>query len=139
MSVEDNRAAARRFIEEGLDGENQDVLDELFLPGAVRHFPPGDIVMPLDTSSDRPRRTQSTEIHQIIGEGEFVSIHLTHHVRFDPGSTFRTRAGVIDVGGESVQWNAMVLLRFDDGRIAEEWVVRDELQILVQVGVVVPL
>jgi predicted ester cyclase len=60
-------------------------------------------------------------------------------VTFAPGDTFTTRYGLVDPGGKSVFWNAMAVLRFDGDRIAEEWVVRDELQILVQLGIVKPL
>ena len=75
-------------------------------------------------------------IHHLYGEGDYVTIHLTHYVSFGPGARFNTRAGRVDVGGKSLEWNAIVVLRFEGERVAEEWVVRDELQVLLQVGVV---
>jgi hypothetical protein len=136
MSLEANKVAARRFVEEALDGGSSEALHELFFPGAVRHFPPGDITV--DPSQPGAPRgwNMKTDIHHLYGEGDFVTIHLTHHVTFPASSQFRTRAGTFDVGGKSVEWNAMVVLEFKDGRISEEWVVRDELQILMQLGVV---
>jgi hypothetical protein len=139
MSVESNKLAARRFVEEVLDGGDVEVLLELFVPGAVRHFPPGDIrVEPTSSAAPTHGRSMKTDIHHLYGEGDYVTIHLTHHVTFAPGATFRTRLGLVDVGGRSVEWNAMVVLRFEGGKIAEEWVVRDELQVLMQLGVVKP-
>lgn len=137
MSVAANKVAARRFVEEVLDGDNEEVARELFVPGAVRHFPPGDIIQdPTQPAAQATRRTMKTDIHHLYGEGEFVTIHLTHHVSFLPEARFNTRMGWVDVGGHNVHWNAMVVLRFEGDRIAEEWVVRDELMVLLQVGVV---
>ena len=137
MSVEANKAVARRFVEAALDGGSAQALHEVFLPGAVRHFPPGDIIVDPSQPGGAPRGwNMKTDIHHLYGEGDFVTIHLTHHVTFPATSQFRTRAGTFDVGGKSVEWNAMVVCEFKDGRISEEWVVRDELQLLMQLGIV---
>jgi hypothetical protein len=137
MSVEANKLAARRFVEEALDGGSAAALEELFHLGAVRHFPPGDIKVERAPSVAASRdRSMHTDIHHLYGEGDFVTIHLTHHVAFQAGAQFKTRIGVVDVGGKSVEWNAMVVLRFEADKIAEEWVVRDELMVLMQIGAV---
>jgi len=140
MSVETNKRAARRFVEEALDGGSAAALEELFYLGAVRHFPPGDIkVEPAPAVAPTRDRSMQTDIHHLYGEGDFVTIHLTHHVTFQPGAKFNTRIGLVDVGGQTVEWNAMAVLRFEGDKIAEEWVVRDELMVLLQVGAVEPL
>jgi hypothetical protein len=139
VSVAANKVTARRFVQEVLDAGNDAVAGELFVPGAVRHFPPGDIVQDPARPPARPmRRSMKTDIHHLYGEGEYVTIHLTHHVSFAPQARFNTRMGWVDVGDHDVEWNAMVVLRFEGERIAEEWVVRDELQVLLQVGAVKP-
>ncbi|MBV9248547.1 MAG: ester cyclase [Acetobacteraceae bacterium] len=139
MSVEANKIAARRFVVEALDGGSAAALEELFHLGAVRHFPPRDIrVEPAPTAAPPRDRSQHTDIHHLYGEGDFVTIHLTHHVTFQRGAQFLTRMGSVDVGGKDIVWNAMVVLRFDGDKIAEEWVVRDELMVLLQVGAVKP-
>jgi sugar phosphate isomerase/epimerase len=139
MSVESNKIAARRFVEEVLDGGDGEVLLALFMPGAVRHFPPGDIrVEPTSSPAPTHGRSMKTDIHHLYGEGDYVTIHLTHHVTFGAGATFRTRVGLVDVGGRSVDWDAMAILRFEGDKIAEEWVVRDELHVLMQLGVIGP-
>jgi SnoaL-like polyketide cyclase len=140
VSVTENKVAARRFVQEVLDGSNDVVARELFVPGAVRHFPPGDIIQdPTRPPARTARTSMRTDVHHLYGEGDFVTIHLTHHVSFAPDARFNTRMGWADVGGHNVEWNAMVILRFEGERIAEEWVVRDELQVLLQVGAVKPL
>jgi hypothetical protein len=70
-----------------------------------------------------------TEIHHLFGEGDLVTIHLTHNVVFEPNARFQTRMGWIDPGGKSFQWSAMTVLRFEGNRIAEQWVIRDELYV----------
>lgn len=140
MSVEANKRAARRFVEEALDGGDYRVVQEIFLPTAIRHFPAMDVTIdPNPPPPIPPGRSMKTDIHHLFGEGDYVTIHLTHHVTFPPGARFTTRAGTVDVDGKRVQWNAMVVLRFEGDRIAEEWVVRDELQVLMQLGIVAPL
>jgi hypothetical protein len=137
--VETNKLVARRFVKEVLDGGSQQVARELFLPGAVRHFPPGDLVMgPDQPAPHSTERSMRTEIHHLFGEGDLVTIHLTHHVVFEPKARFQTRMGWIDLGGKSVQWSAMTVLRFEGNRIAEQWVIRDELYLALQAGVVTP-
>ena len=44
------------------------------------------------------------------------------------------RLGMFDVSGKTIHWEAMAIFRFEDGKIAEEWVSRDELGMLMQVG-----
>ena len=133
MPIEANKLVARRFVEEVLDGGSFEVLRELFMPGAVRHFPYGDITVG-PTPPVRPFRSMQTDVHHLYGEDEYVTIHLTHHVTFAAGARFNTRMGWVEAGGKQVEWNAMVVLRFEGGKIAEEWVVRDELQVLMQLG-----
>ena len=48
------------------------------------------------------------------------------------GSSGTTGFGTVEVSGRSVHWDAMALFRIESGRIAEEWVNRDELSILAQ-------
>jgi SnoaL-like polyketide cyclase len=140
MAIDTRKLAARRFVEEALDGGSYEALLDLFALGAARHFPAGDQrVEPTPSAPPLAGRSMKTDVHHLYGEGDYVTIHLTHHVRFAPGATFRTRMGVVEVGGKAVEWNAMVVLRFEGDKIAEEWVVRDELQILMQLGVIAPL
>jgi ketosteroid isomerase-like protein len=47
-----------------------------------------------------------------------------------------SRLGRHDVAGKPVSWPAIAIFRFRDGKIAEEWVSRDELGMLIQLGVV---
>jgi len=119
MSVESNKATARRFVEKALDQGSELTLHELFLPGAIRHFPPGDITVDPSRPAPLANRSMKTTIHHLYGEGNYVTVHLTHNVTFGPGARFNTRAGIVEVGNQKVEWNAMVVLRFEGDCIAE--------------------
>jgi hypothetical protein len=69
-TLESRKDAARRFVVEALDGGNAEVLQELFLPGAVRHFPPGDIVVGSTPPLSGPRdRTLHNELQVLLQIG----------------------------------------------------------------------
>jgi predicted ester cyclase len=49
--------------------------------------------------------------------------------------TFRSRGVAVTLAREQeVNWGAIVQFRLRDGKIVEEWVMRDELGILTQMG-----
>ena len=75
-----------------------------------------------------------TAIHQIIGEGDFVATRETHE-GIHRGQ-FPTPIGTFDVTGRPIEWTSQVFFRFEDGKIAEMWVARDELGILRYLGIV---
>ena len=43
--------------------------------------------------------------------------------------------GTHDVKDKTIQWESTAIFRFEHGRIAEEWVSRDELGMLLDAGV----
>ena len=74
-----------------------------------------------------------TEIHDIFGSGDRVLARLTH--RGVGGGIWRSRLGSYDIRGKAVTWNAIAIFRFEDDRIIEEWVTRDELGVILQLGI----
>ena len=51
---------------------------------------------------------------------------------------FRSRIGIYSIKGKAVAWDAIAIFRMQNGRIAEQWVSRDELGILLSVGALTP-
>ena len=43
---------------------------------------------------------------------------------------------MFDIKGKTYAWDAIAIFRVKDGKIAEEWVNRDELGILLSIGAV---
>ena len=134
-----NKAVVERYFHEVLDRKRTELLPELMAPDVVLHRPGFDVTG-LSAAAQRLRGVLqdyiafATELSGLIAEGDMVSVRVAHRVRARP-HTFRSRAGEVKIPEErDLQWTAIVQFRFKDGKIAEEWVMRDELAILIQVG-----
>lgn len=134
-----NKSVVERYFHEVLDCKNIDLMPELLAPDAVLHRPGFDVIG-LDAAMQRLRATLSdysafsTELSGMIAEGDMVSVRVLHRTTVRP-HIFRSRAGQVTIPAErDLSWNAIVQFRLKDGKIAEEWVMRDELGMLVQLG-----
>ena len=72
---------------------------------------------------------QRWEIHQVIGEGEFVVVYCTLHARHT-GDLMGIPPTNREVNQDYVQ-----ILRFEDGKAVERWGVRDDMALMRQLGV----
>jgi len=136
MSEEANKAVVRRYFEEVLDAGNRGIMAELFAAGAKQHFPGRDLTFDPANVGPRGDQTMRTELHHLLTDGDFVVAHLTHRVTYHGKSSFITRIGPADTSGRSIYWDATAIFRLQDGKIVEEWVNRDELNILAQLDAV---
>jgi predicted SnoaL-like aldol condensation-catalyzing enzyme len=134
-----NKEVVRRYFHEVLDGRRVELMPELFARDAVLHRPGFDVAG-LDAAMRRLRSVLadylsfSTELSGLIAEGDMVSVRVRHRARARPHA-FRSRAGEIRLDREQdLEWAAIVQFRLRDGKIAEEWVMRDELAMLIQMG-----
>jgi predicted ester cyclase len=134
MSVEANKSAVRRYFEQVIDGGNPALYGELFVPEAMGHYATADLSIEAAAGALRSFQTCQTEIHHLFGEGDLVSARITHHVTFTPDARFLSRLGTFEVGGKSVSWDAAPIFRFEGDKIAEWWIARDELSVLIQLG-----
>lgn len=129
----------RRYFTEVLDGGKAQLLEELCTPGFVQHFPGRDIAgreKCIAGLSRMPSTYESfaTTIHAIFGEGDRIAAHITHDVVVRESMV--TRIGVHEARGKAITWDAIAIFRFEGERMAEEWIARDDLGMLLQVGVV---
>lgn len=113
MTVEQNKAVARRFFEELLDNENVGILSDLFTKDCIFHR--GDLTESArDIAGVRSiveKRIQlyhdfRTTIHQIIGEGDLVATRQTH--KGIHRGQFSTSIGTFDVTGRPIEWTSQV-------------------------------
>ena len=74
-----------------------------------------------------------TTIHDVIAEEDRVACRLSH--RAVNRSQWTSRFGTHAVAGKTVTWPAIAIFRFHDSKIAEEWVSRDDLGMLIELGV----
>ena len=137
MSIEANKEIVRRFFSEAVDGLNAEILDEFFTEDCVCHRPesaePTVGIGPLKRRVQQVLdgyREQRTAIHDLIAEGDGVVCRLSH--RAVHRGAWTSRLGRHEVAGRPVSWTAIDIFRFRDGKIAEQWVCRDELGMLMQ-------
>jgi len=134
-----NKAVIERYFREVLDHKKFDVMPDLMAPDAVLHRPGFDVTG-VNAAMQRLRGVLqdyiafSTELSGLMAEGDMVSVRVRHRTRVRP-HVFRSRAGDVTIAAEqALDWTAIAQFRLKDGRIAEEWVMRDELGMLVQMG-----
>jgi predicted ester cyclase len=140
MSIEQNKAFVRRYFVEVVDKGNIDVLNELFTTDCIIHRP--EMLEPI-VGIEAFRQTLggilqvysqfTTTIHDLIAEEDRVACRLSH--RAVNRGEWTSRIGRHEVAGKTVTWPAIAIFRFREGKIAEEWVSRDELGMLVELSI----
>ncbi len=130
-----------RYFKEVLDEGETDLIESLFHEGVIVHR--ADAPGPLQGREAVERIVQmrktlfssfKTTIHDLFSEGDKVVARISHEVV--PIDKMPTRVGLVDAAGKLIEWDAIAIFRFDNGVIAEEWVSRDELGVLIQLGAV---
>jgi predicted SnoaL-like aldol condensation-catalyzing enzyme len=134
-----NKAIIERYFREALDQRKIEVMAELMAPDVVLHRPGYD-VHGAEAAVQRWRAiskdfsTFTSELSGMIAEGDMVAAQVYHRTKMRP-HTFRSRGVSVTLTKEQeVNWGAIVQFRLTDGKIVEEWVMRDELGILTQMG-----
>ena len=137
-----NKAIVERYFHEVLDQKKIDVMPELLAPDVVLHRPGFDVIG-LEAAIRRLRATVQdytafvSELSGLMADGDMVSVRILHRTTIRP-HTFRSRAGEVQLTrNQELNWSAIVQFRLNEGKIVEEWVMRDELGMLVQMGTVV--
>ena len=133
-----NKAVIERYFREVLDQKRLDVMPDLIAQDAILHRPGFDVTG-LPAAMQRLRAvlqdytTFSTDLSGLIAEGDMVAVRVRHRTRVRPYA-FHSRAGDVMTAEQALEWTAIVQFRLKDGKIAEEWVMRDELGMLAQLG-----
>jgi steroid delta-isomerase-like uncharacterized protein len=135
-TTENNKAIARRLYEVVSTG-NVEVLDELTTPDIMIH---GDAAFPLVQGREAIKsniQTFSTAfpdaqlvIEKMFAEADRVVTHIvisgTHQ-----GNWLGAAAT-----GRVISWTASAIARFADGKLAETWMIQDQLGLMQQLGLV---
>ena len=140
MSIESNKAIVRRYFEEVVDNRKLDILGEIVTKDCVIHRPEvSEPIRGLEAFRQALERILQvysefkTTIHDVIAEEDRVACRLSH--RAVNRTEWTSRLGTHAVAGRTVTWSAIAIFRLHDGKIAEEWVSRDELGMLIDLGV----
>lgn len=139
MPSAENKAVVRRYFEEVIDGGKLDVLDELAARECLVHRPEArDAIRGIAAFKQAVGKILAvysefhTIIHDMVAEDDKVVCRLTH--KCIHATDWTSRAGTHAVAGKPVSWQAIAIFRLREGKIAEEWVCRDELGMLIQLG-----
>lgn len=136
MTVEGNKAAFRRYIEEIWIGGNLDGADDIFAGKYFAHQSDGSV---LERSPEDVKKfvgewrsafsDMENTIENMIGEGDKVvtrwMIRATHSGDFRGISATGNRITVTGIG----------IFRFSDGKVVESWDSLDQLGMIRQLGV----
>lgn len=134
-SPSEHKEIVRLEVERAWNEGDLEVIDDLFAADSLDHVP----LVPMEIRGPEGHKQlinafRSTfpdlevTIHEMIAEGDLVAhrviIRGTHDGDF---------VG-IDPAGEEIEVAGLVLVRFEDGKIAESWANFDALGILQQIG-----
>ena len=124
MSIEENKALARRFVEEMMNGQHVELIDEFVASDAVHHerIGSGNYRQALHNVFDDRKYGWQFAVDDVLAEGDKVLVRCTASytvwveknelgVPYKPG----TRASV---------WHAHIF-RIRDGMIVDHWPVRE--------------
>lgn len=137
MSVEQNKALFRRFIEEVFNKGNVSTIDEFLAPNFVERE-----VLPPGTPSGREGVKQLTmmfrtafpdfnvSIDDMIAEGDKIVARTTW------SGTQKGEFMGIPSSGKRVSFNVIDIIRISDGKGVEHWGVMDSSALMQQIGAI---
>lgn len=136
VSAEENRDVIRRAYEELWNGRNVGVADELVAEDFFNHVAPPDRRRGRQSLKDVVRMFAGAfpdfryEVEDVIAEGDKVAVRDVFR-----GTHWGEFMGV-SATGNRVAMEAIHIYRFSEGKLAEHWVVRDDLGMMRQLGVI---
>jgi steroid delta-isomerase-like uncharacterized protein len=140
MSAEQNKTIIQGFINEGLNLKNPALIDEVYAPEYVGHDP------------ERPQPRTVSDMHQtmqaVLGK-VFPDAHYTTETLIAEGDMVAWRwiftasyqsdlPNFPPASGQKVSFGGINLFRMTNGKIVEDWVYRDTMGMLRQLGALPP-
>ena len=124
MPAQDTKALIRRFYDEAWDGTNYDVCDEVFAEEYIRHDARGGKPAP----GPEGKKHIAAAFRRAFPDLRFVVGYWTA-----TGTHLGAWAGV-EPTGRSARFSGVNIFRFEDGKVAEIWNMRDDLGLSQQIG-----
>lgn len=136
QDLEHNKGIVRRTWEEVFPACDVDALDAMVDANVVSRGRRPDEATGIDGVKQTLRwlhtafSDQRWEIHDLVAEDDVVACRLTHHARHT-GDLMG-----IPPTGKEVAYQYVQFFRFGDGKVVEQWSVRDDMTLMRQLGVV---
>ncbi len=129
-NAEQHKAAARRFFEVVWNQRRFDVLPEIFAPTLILNGQQvsRDVIEQAISARLAAFPDMHVTVDEQVAEGDKVSTRRTWT---------GTHSGVyrgIEPTGKRVTWTQISIVRFEEGKVVEDWPVADELTLLQQLG-----
>ena len=138
MSIEENKAISRRYIEEIFNKKNLAAIDEILSPDYIDHDPmPGttpnrDGLKQLQEMTIAAFPDYHSNIEDMVAEGDKVVQRFIGH------GTHKGDFMGIPPTGKQVTFKGIGVHRIVNGKVVENWLNMDMLSIMQQLGVVPP-
>ena len=134
MSTETNKAIVRRYVDQVLNEKRHDLAEEFLVDNIELHgsgLAPGlDIVKQWLTTFAAAFPDGHTVIEDIVAEGDRVVARITFN------GTHEAEIEGIPATGKKVSMPGITIFRLDNGKIAEGWLLSDNLGMMQQLGVI---
>ncbi len=137
MSIEENKDVVRIHYEEAWNQRKLSTIDETHAPNIVHHDPsnPEDFMGPEDVKQRLAEVIKAfPDIHwtieDMIAEGDKVVVHWTMR------GTHKGMFAGIPSTGKSVEIQGVQIVRLVNKQIVDDWVVRDTLGLMQQLGAI---
>lgn len=137
-TTQENKDHVRR-VETAVNNQDHDLVSDIFAENLIVHFHGGrEEIDGLDEFKAYLDEIYgafpdlTVDLKEMVGEDEMVA------VRFTGTGTHEGEYNGVEPTGETVRLSGMRICRLEDGKITEVWGQRDDLGVLVQLGVVEP-
>jgi steroid delta-isomerase-like uncharacterized protein len=139
MSTEENKAMIRRVWEEVLDKGNLAAANEIMATNYVYHGSGGQEFYGSEGFKQLVTmfRTAFPDLHATVEDMFAVGDKVAH--RATMGGTHKGDLMGIAPTGKQVTMSAIVISRFEGGKEAEAWANLDQLSMMQQMGVALPM
>jgi len=134
LSTETNKAIVRRYFEQVFNEQRYDLADEFLSESIELHgsgLAPGlEAVKQFFTAFTTSFPNGQTIIEDVVAEGNRVVARITFK------GTHQGAIQGIPATGKMVNLPGITIFRMDNGKIAEGWMVNDNLGMMQQLGVI---
>ena len=133
MSTATHKAIVRRYIEQVLNEQRHDLVEEFLAENIELHgsgIPPGlGVVKQWFATFSTAFPDGYTTIEDMVAEEDKVAARITFN------GTHKAEMQGIPATGKTVNMPGITIFRLDNGKIAEGWLVNDNLSLMQQLGV----
>lgn len=135
MSEADNKSIIRRFIQEGLNKLDANLIDEVYSTDYVGHDPDrpaprtiADLKQAMSGVLGKVFADPQYSIERLVAEDDLVAWHWTFR------ATHQGEIMGIPASGKQITFGGINIFRLENGKVAEDWVYRDTVGMMRQLG-----